>query len=98
MHKTITPSLKPNPFVMYFEQFDEQALLDESENDSDGFIGLDQIKASMSHGIAAHFGGNHKGFKSFSKKRPASRVGAISDKKSEAYDIHDKSIIVESVD
>ena len=53
----------------------------------------------MSHGIAAHFGGTlNKGFKSFSKKRPASRVGAISDKKSEAYDIHDKSIIVESVD
>ena len=24
MHKTITPSLKPNPFVMYFEQFDEK--------------------------------------------------------------------------
>ena len=53
----------------------------------------------MSHGIAAHFGGTlNKGFKSFSKKRQASRVGAISDKKSEAYDIHDKSIIVESVD
>jgi len=73
-------------------------LLEESENESDGFIGLDQIKARMSHGIAAHFGGTSKGTKSFTKKRPASRMGPISDKKSEVHDIHDKSIIVEEVD
>jgi hypothetical protein len=78
--------------------FDEQALLEESENESDGFIGLDQIKARMSQGIAAHFRGANKGSKSFTKKRPTSRIGAISDKKSEAHDILEKSIIVEALD
>lgn len=78
--------------------FDEQALLEESENESDGFIGLDQIKARMSQGIAAHFRGANKGSKSFTKKRPTSRMGAISDKKSEAHDILEKSIIVEALD
>ena len=82
----------------YFELFDEQALLEESENESDGFIGLDQIKARMSHGIAAHFGGTSKGTKSFTKKRPVSRIGAISDKKSEVHEIRDKSIVVDAVD
>jgi hypothetical protein len=51
----------------------------------------------MSNGIAAHFGGINKGSKSFTKKRPASRMGPISDKKSEVHDIHDKSIIVEEL-
>ena len=82
----------------YFELFDEQALLEESENESDGFIGLDQIKARMSQGIAAHFGGTNKGSKSFPKKRPVSRMGAISDKKSEVHEIYDKSIVIEALD
>jgi hypothetical protein len=73
-------------------------LLEESENESDGFIGLDQIKARMSNGIAAHFGGTNKGKKAFIKKRPVSRMGAISDKKSEVYENQDKSIVVEAVD
>lgn len=73
-------------------------MLEESENDSDGFIGLDQIKARMSNGIAAHFGGTNKVNKPFTKKRPVSRIGAISDKKSEVYENHDKSIVVEAVD
>jgi hypothetical protein len=51
----------------------------------------------MSNGIAAHFGGINKGSKSFTKKRPARRMGPISDKKSEVHDIHDKSIIVEEL-
>ncbi len=73
-------------------------MLEESENESDGFIGLDQIKAKMSQGIAAHFVGTNKGLKSFTKKRPVSRMGPISDKKSEVHEIHDKSIVIEALD
>lgn len=51
----------------------------------------------MTQGIASHFVGN-KSFKSSFKKRPPSRMGGVSDKKSEAYDIHDKSTLVEAGD